>query len=95
MQDETGRRLETMLRRMAAETRLYPRLLPGVHHTDVRRTINRLRSGAIHSIDPRIPSHVLADLLEGSLAQDTLYRELAADGQELKELEERLARRSR
>ena len=94
-QYETGRRLETFLRRVSEVTWLYPRLAPGVHPAEVRRTIHRLRTGAIQSIDPRLPSHVLADVLEGSLAQDTLIRELAEDGNELKELGERLGRRSR
>jgi hypothetical protein len=75
IRDETGRRLESMLRRFGSVTRLYPRLAPGVTHAEVRRTINRLRSGAIHSSEPGIPSHVLADLLEGSIAQDTMIRE--------------------
>jgi hypothetical protein len=92
---ETGRRLESMLHRFAGETRLYPRLAPGVTHTQVRRTINRLRSGATHSLEPDIPSHILADVLEGSIAQDTLIREVVAEMNELKELERRLTRRSR
>jgi hypothetical protein len=95
IRDESGRRLESMLRRFAGATRLYPRLAPGLSHAEVRRTINRLRSGAILSTEPGIPSHVLADLLEGSIAQDTLIREVVAEMDELKELERRLGRRSR
>jgi hypothetical protein len=92
---ETGWRLESLLRRFAAETRLYPWLAPGVTHAEVRRTINRLRSGAIHSTEPGIPSHVLADILEGAIAQDQLIREVVADVHSLRELEERLGRRAR
>jgi hypothetical protein len=71
IRDEAGRRLLSMLRRFAGVTRLYPRLAPGVTHAQVHRTINRLRSGATHSLEPDIPSHILADVLEGSIAQDT------------------------
>jgi hypothetical protein len=84
-----------MLRRLSGETRLYPRILPGVSHAEVRRTINRLRTGATHSADPRIPSHVLADLLEGSIAQDMLIRSTVDEMNELTELERRLGKRSR
>jgi hypothetical protein len=92
---ETGWRLESLLRRLAAETCLYPRLAPGLSHAEVRRTINRLRSGAIHSLEPDIPSHILADLLEGSIAQDLLIRSVVAEMDELTELERRLGRRAR
>ena len=92
---EAGRRLESMLRRFGCQPRLYPRLAPGVTHAEVRRTINRLRSGAIHSTEPGIPSHVLANLLEGAIAQDTLIREVAAEMDELTALERRLGKRSR
>ena len=93
--DETGRRLESMLRRFAQVRELYPRLLPGQGHAALRRTVNRLRTGAIHSVDPRIPSHILADLLEGSIAQDLLIRSAVDDMEGLKELEEKLGKRSR
>jgi len=95
IRDETGRCLESMLRRFSGETRLYPRLAPGVTHAEVRRTIHRLRTGAIESPYPGIPSHILADVLEGSLAQDMLIREAVADVDRLRELEARLKRRAR
>jgi hypothetical protein len=47
------------------------------------------------SLDSRIPASVLADLLEGSIAQDQMIREVVAEGQGLRELEERLGRRAR
>jgi hypothetical protein len=47
------------------------------------------------SIDSRIPASVLADLLEGSIAQDQMIREVRADMHSLTELEERLGRRAR
>jgi hypothetical protein len=47
------------------------------------------------SIDSRIPSFVLADLLEGSIEQDLLLREVVGDRNSLRALEERLGRRTR
>ena len=95
LREEAGRRLTWMLHRMAGETRVYPRLAPGVTHAQVRRTINRLRSGATHSLEPDIPSHILAEVLEGAIAQDTLVHEVVAEMEELAELARRLKRRSR
>jgi hypothetical protein len=93
--EETGRRLQSMLRRFGGTHALFPRLRPGLSHAALRRTVHRLRTGAVHSVDPRIPSHVLADLLEGSITQDMLIRSVVADMHELRELEESLGRRSR
>src|SRR5947208_14931842 len=93
--DETGCRLQSMLRRLGSTTRLYPRLAPGLTHAEVRRTINRLRSGAMPSPEPDIPAHALADILEGAIAQDTMIREVVADAKGLTELERRLTKRSR
>jgi hypothetical protein len=93
--DETGRCLESMLRRFGSTPRIYPRLAPGLTHAEVRRTINRLRSGAMRSPEPGMPAHVLADLLEGAIAQDMMIREVVADAHGLTELERRLTRRSR
>ena len=92
---ERRRRLLWMFGRVAGQTQLYPRLGPGVTHAQVRRTINRLRSGATHSLEPDMTSDVLADVLEASIAQDTLMREVVAEMDELTELERRLKRRSR
>ena len=95
IRDETGRRLESMLRRFGQIRETFPWLRPGLSHAALRRTVARLRSGAMPSIDSRIPAHVLADLLEGSIAQDMLIRSVTADMDELTELEQRLGRRTR
>ncbi|MBV9068563.1 MAG: hypothetical protein JO093_13915 [Acidobacteria bacterium] len=92
---EASWRLEALLRRLASVTGAYPWLAPGVTHTQVRRTIKRLRSGAMQSPEPDIPSPVLADLLEGAIAQDTLIREARADMISLWELIATLKRRAR
>jgi hypothetical protein len=83
--------LPLLIRRFAQVRELFSRLRPGVSNAALRRTMHRLRTEAIHSLDPRIPSHVLADLLEG----DMLIRSVVADMHELRELEESLGRRSR
>lgn len=93
--EERRRRFLWMFHRVAGQTQLYPRLGPGVTHAQVRRTINRLRSGATHSLEPDMSSDILADVLEGSIAQDTMMREVVAEMDELTELERRLKRRSR
>src|SRR3954447_13672177 len=84
--DEGGRRLESMLRRFGSITRQYAarprrnaRRSPPHHQPPPLRRDPQLR--------PSIPSYVLADLLEGSIAQDTLIREVVAEADELKELE--------
>jgi hypothetical protein len=92
---ERRRRLLWMFLRVAGQTQLYPRLGPGVTHAQVRRTINRLRSGATQSLEPDMTSDVLADVLEGSIAQDTLMRQVVEEMEELAELARRLKRRSR
>ncbi len=88
-----GRGLESMLSRFAQVAELFPRLPPHSSHAQLRRTVARLRSGKMPSLDSRIPASVLADLLEGSIEQDLLIREVAAEGQEIRELEQRLNRR--
>ena len=93
LRDETGRHLELMLRRIGGVKQVYPWLRPNQSHAKLRRAVARLRSGAMPSIDSRIPASVLADLLERSIEQDQLLREINADTDELKGLEERLRRR--
>jgi hypothetical protein len=95
MDYETGWRLESLLRRFSQVDQLFPRLRPGLSHAELRRTVARLRSGTLPSLDPRLPASVLADLLEGSIAQDQLIREGVADIESLRELDQRLGRRAR
>jgi hypothetical protein len=58
-----------------------------------RRAAARLRSGKMPGIDSRIPASVLAGLLEGSIEQDQMIRDIVADMHGLTELEQRLSRR--
>ena len=95
LQYETGWRLESMLRRFSQVRQVFPWLRPGMSHAELRRTVARLRSGAMPSLDSRIPAAVLADILEGSIAQDELIREVVADVHSLRELRERLGSRGR
>ena len=91
--EESGRRTESMLSRFSQVKQIFPWLRPHSSHAELRRAVARLRSGATPSIDSRIPAHVLADLLEGSIEQDLLIREVVADMDEMTELERRLRRR--
>jgi len=84
-----------MLDRFGQLREVVPRLRHSLSHAALRRMMDRLRSGEVHSADPRIPSHVLAGLLEGSIAQDALTRSVVADMHGLRELEQRLKKRSR
>jgi hypothetical protein len=93
LNDVSGRCLESMLFRFGQVEELFPRLRPHLSHAALRRAVARLRSGAMPSIDSRIPACALADLLEGSIEQDLLLREVEADMQGFRELEQRLRRR--
>ncbi len=53
----------------------------------------RLRAGKIHNVDPRIPSHVLADLIEKSIAQDMLVESVVQEGREFKQIYEECERK--
>jgi len=91
--EESRRYAEYMFSRFAQAKEIFPWLRPHLNHSQLRRTVARLRSGAIPSIDSRIPAHVLADILEGAIEQDLMIREVVADMDKLTELERRLRRR--
>ena len=91
--DEVGRHLLSTFRRIAQAENLFPRLRPNLSHARLRRAVARLRSGAMPSIDSRIPAGVLADLLEGSIEQDLRIRGIIEISEDLRELERRLRRR--
>lgn len=86
LQEEGGRRLESMLQSMSEVKEVVPWLRPGLSFSALRRTVARLRAGAIRSIDSRIPSHLLADTIEKSMAQEAFVKSLAAAMNEFGEI---------
>jgi len=86
LREESGRRLVSMLERMSGVTELVPWLRPGLSHSALRRTADRLRSGAIRVIDPRVSPHLLADIIEKAIAQELLVKLVAREAIEYREL---------
>jgi hypothetical protein len=86
LNEETGRRLESMLYRFGQAREVVPWLRPGLSYSALRRTAARLRAGTIHNIDPRIPSYVLADMIEKSIAQEMLVRSVLMEMRELDQM---------
>ena len=81
---EKGRkRLQSMSLRFEQIRGAFPWLAPSMTYAEVRRTVSRLRDGSFRSPDPEIPSDELADLLEGAIAKDMLYRSMATQMDEL------------
>jgi hypothetical protein len=83
---ESGRHLESMLKRFSQVTELVPWLRPGLSHSDLRRTAARLRDGTIVPTDPRVSPSLLADLIEKSVAQEELVMSVAKEAEEYKEI---------
>jgi len=86
LQQESGKRLESMFRRFSQPREVVPRARPGLSHSALRRTAARLRAGKIHNIDPRIPSHVMADVIEKSIAQDLMVQQVVDEAHELRQM---------
>ena len=86
LQQETGKRLQSMFRRFSQAREVVPWLRPGQSYSALRRTVARLRAGKIHNIDPCIPSHVLADIIEKSIAQDLMMQTVIEEARELKQM---------
>jgi hypothetical protein len=59
---------------------------PGTSHAELRRTVARLRSGQIHSLDPRFPSQLLANLIEESIVQDLVIKQIGKEGREYSQM---------
>jgi hypothetical protein len=94
---ETGRNLESMLRRMAEWTlkvqalgMMVPWMPPWETYAGMRRKIERLRAGKVQNLDPRIPPLALADLMELSLEKEMVLHETIADTHEHRDLERRI-----
>ena len=76
----------SILRRFSQVKEVVPWLRPGLSHSALRRTVARLRSGAIRSIDPRIPASALAAVIEKSIAQDELIKSIAMEMNEERQM---------
>jgi len=83
---EAGNRLESMLQRFSQVREVVPWLRPGQSHADLRRTAERLRSGAIRVIDPRVSPHLLADIIEKAIAQEMLVKLVAMEMNEYRQM---------
>ncbi|HWS72746.1 MAG TPA: hypothetical protein VN605_11555 [Thermoanaerobaculia bacterium] len=83
---EGNKRFLRMLQRMSQVRELAPWLRPGQSHSALRWTVARLRSGAIPSLDSRIPAAALAAALEASIAQDQLVRSIAMEMNEYQQM---------
>jgi len=75
-----------MFKRFSQVREVVPWLHPGLNHAALRRTAARLRAGKIHNIDPRIPSHVMADLIEKSIAQDLMVQQVVDEAREFRQM---------
>ena len=72
--EDWNRRFGSVARRIAesGELAFAPWLRPGQSISELRRTVARLRSGAIRLADPRISPRMLAEILEKSIAKEML-----------------------
>ena len=97
---ESGRRLESMLRRFGEHAMkvqalgmMAPLMPPWETYASMRRRIERLRAGKVRSLDPRIPPDALADLMELSLERTILTRSVVADMNGATDLERKINER--
>ena len=75
-----------MLKRFSQVREVVPWLRPSLSHSALRRTVARLRAGKTHNIDPRIPSHVMAGLIEKSIAQDLMMQTVIEEAREFRQM---------
>jgi hypothetical protein len=97
---ETGRRLESMLRRFGEHAMkvqafgmMAPRIPPWETYAGMRRKIERLRAGKVRGLDPRIPLDALADLMELSIEREMITRSVIAEMDEQTDLERKINER--
>lgn len=74
LRQEALKRLEEIVRTMPPAMAYAPWLHPKLTYAEVRRTVHRLRTGAIRNLDPTVPDALLADLLEGAIEKDRYVR---------------------
>jgi hypothetical protein len=97
---ETGRRLESMLRRFGEHAMkvqalgvMVPWMPPWETYAGMRRKIERLRAGKVQNLDPRIPRLALADLMELAVEKEMVLRSVLADIDEQRDMEQRINER--
>ena len=86
LHEEARRRLLSFFEHASRVKQLVPWLRPGLSPSDLRRTVARLRRGAIPTLDPRIPPAELADAIEASIAQEEVARTIAMEALEYRQL---------
>jgi hypothetical protein len=81
LNEDWSRRFASVARRIAesGDIAFVPSLRPGLSLSALRRTVARLRSGAIRPADPRVSPLLLADLIEKGIAKELLVRWIVAE----------------
>jgi hypothetical protein len=80
LQDDWNQRFGAVARKVAESSAVAfaPWLRPGMSLSALRRTVARLRSGAIRLADPRISPLMLAQILEDAIAKELVVRWMVA-----------------
>jgi hypothetical protein len=81
LQEDWRRRFAAVAQRIAevGELAFVPTPGPGLSLAALRRTVARLRSGAIRPSDPRVSPLLLADLMEMGIEKELLVRWIVAE----------------
>lgn len=81
LREDWSRRFGRVARRIDENRELAfaPWLRPELSISELRRTVARLRSGAIRLADPRISPLMLADMIEKSVEKELLVRWIVAE----------------
>ena len=81
LQNDWNRRFGAVVRRMEEnkEVAFAPWLRPGMSLSALRRTVARLRSGAIRVADPRLSPLMLAAMIENAITKELVVRWIVAE----------------
>ena len=97
---EAGSRLHSMLCRIGQWARkvealgvMVPNMPRWETYAGMRRKVERLRAGKIRGLDPRIPPHALADLMELSIEKEIITRSAVAEMDEHTDIARRINER--
>jgi hypothetical protein len=97
---EAGRRLESMLRRFGEYAMkvqelgvMVPWMPPWETYAGMRRKVERLRAGKVRGLNPSVPRHMLADLMELSIEKEMVVRSVVAEMDEHTDIERRINER--